>query len=80
MRQMRGSQPYSAVEAIPDRGLYLRVLVPVQTIALADGGRMLQLLQPVPAQLARDAETVQAGSREYQELLLARWAQAPLRA
>ena len=29
-------------------------------------------MQPVPEQLARDAETVQAGYREYQELLLSR--------
>ena len=33
---------------------------------------MLQLLQRVPQQLALDAEIVQAGQREYQELLLAR--------
>ena len=33
---------------------------------------MLQLLQPVPAQLAQDAEAVQSGYREYQELTLSR--------
>ena len=33
---------------------------------------MLQLLQPVPMQLAKDAERVQAGIEDYQELSLAR--------
>ena len=72
LRQLRQQQMYSAVEAIPDKGLYLRVLVPVNTISLAEDIRVLQLLQRVPAQLALDAETVQTGQREYQELLLAR--------
>jgi nitrogen fixation/metabolism regulation signal transduction histidine kinase len=33
---------------------------------------MLQLLQPVPRQLAKDAERVQAGYQDYQELSLSR--------
>lgn len=72
MRQLRQQLVYSAIEAIPDRGLYLRVLIPVNTISLADDMRVLQLLQRVPRQLALDAEIVQTGQREYQELLLAR--------
>ena len=72
MRQLRQQQNYSAIESIPDKGLYLRVLIPVNTISLADEMRVLQLLQRVPQQLALDAEIVQAGQREYQELLLAR--------
>ena len=72
LRQLRQQQMYSAVEAIPDKGLYLRVLVTVNTISLAEDMRVLQLLQRVPEQLALDAETVQTGQREYQELLLAR--------
>src|SRR5678815_3753837 len=72
LRQLRQQQIYSAVEAIPDKGLYLRVLVTVNTISLAEDMRVLQLLQRVPEQLALDAETVQTGQREYQELLLAR--------
>lgn len=72
MRQLRQQQVYSAIEAIPERGLYLRVLIPVNTISLADDMRVLQLLQRVPRQLALDAEIVQTGQREYQELLLAR--------
>ncbi len=72
LRQLRQQQVYSAVEAIPDKGLYLRVLIPVNTISLAEEMRVLQLLQRVPQQLALDAEIVQTGQREYQELLLAR--------
>ncbi|HYK12926.1 MAG TPA: ATP-binding protein [Burkholderiales bacterium] len=72
LRQLRQQQTFSAVEAIPDKGLYLRVLVTVNTISLAEDMRVLQLLQRVPEQLALDAETVQTGQREYQELLLAR--------
>lgn len=72
LRQLRLQQNYSAIEAIPDKGLYLRALVPVNVVSLMEDARVLQLLQPVPRQLALDAEIVQAGQREYQELLLAR--------
>src|SRR6185295_10065554 len=54
------------------KGLYLRVLLPVNPISLMEEARVLQLLQRVPQQLALDAEIVQTGQREYQELLLAR--------
>ena len=72
MRQLRQQQTYSAIEAVPDKGLYLRVLLPVNPISLTEEARVLQLLQRVPQQLALDAEIVQTGQREYQELLLAR--------
>jgi nitrogen fixation/metabolism regulation signal transduction histidine kinase len=72
LRQLRLQQSYSAIEAIPDKGLYLRVLVPVNVVSLTEDMRVLQLLQSVPQQLAQDAEIVQTGQREYQELLLAR--------
>ncbi len=72
MRQLRMQKNYSAVESIPDKGLYLRVLVPVNSINITDDLLILQLLQPVPRQLAIDAETVQTGQSEYQELQLAR--------
>src|SRR6478672_9331192 len=72
LRQLRLQQAYSAVESLPDKGLHLRVLVPVNPISLAEDMRVLQLLQQVPTQLALDAETVQTGYREYQELLLSR--------
>lgn len=72
MRQIRLQKSYSVIEAIPDKGLYLRALAPVNVISLAEGTRVLQLLQAVPQQLAHDAEVVQTGYREYQELQLSR--------
>ncbi len=72
LRQIRLQRTYSVIEAIPERGLYLRALVPVNVPTLAEETRVLQLLQAVPRQLAQDAEIVQAGYREYQELQLSR--------
>lgn len=72
MRHIRIQKPYGAIEPTADKGLYLRVVVPVNVLSLREDIRMLQLLQPVPAQLAKDAERVQAGFQDYQELTLSR--------
>jgi PAS domain S-box-containing protein len=72
MQKVRLQQTYSAIEALPDRGLYLRVIAPVNMLELTEDTRVLQLLQPVPPQLAEQAEILQAGYREYQELQLSR--------
>jgi nitrogen fixation/metabolism regulation signal transduction histidine kinase len=72
LRQVRLQKSYGQIESLPERGLYLRVLAPVDVVSLTDDARVLQLLQSVPKQLAQDAEVVQAGYREYQELQLAR--------
>ena len=72
MRKLRLQQTYAAIESLPERGLFLRVIAPVNVLTLADDPRALQLMQPVPEAIGRDAETVQAGYREYQELLLSR--------
>jgi PAS domain S-box-containing protein len=69
-RQVRLQQPYRGVESDADRGLRLRVVIPInrspgETV-------LLQLVQPVPTQLARDAETVQGIYQDYQELSLSR--------
>ena len=63
-------QPYSAIEALGEGGLQLRVLVPVNDVTGAT--LLLQLIQPVPRALARDAQTVQEIYRDYQELSLSR--------
>ncbi len=70
--QVRQQQPYSNVEEAGDRGLVMRVLVPVYTSALTGETRVLQLVQPVPASLARDAQSVQQAYREYQQISLSR--------
>lgn len=72
MRHIRTQKAYSVIDTIDDKGLYLRVLVPVNVLSLEEDIRVLQLLQPVPTQLAEDAERVQAGFRDYQELSLSR--------
>ena len=70
VRQVRMQQPYGAIEAVGEGGLQLRVLVPVNDVSGSTS--LLQLVQPVPPQLARDAQTVQEIFRDYQELSLSR--------
>lgn len=72
LRELRSRRSYSGAESIPGKGLYLRVLVPISTLSLAEDLKVLQLLQPVPKELAQDAEALQSGYREYQELALSR--------
>ncbi|MBZ0104757.1 MAG: HAMP domain-containing protein [Sulfuricella denitrificans] len=72
LRQVRQQQPFSVIEPITGKGLYLRVVLPVNVLTLSEDMRILQLLQPVPKRLASDAETVQAVYRDYQELSYSR--------
>ena len=72
LRQIRLQQKVTSIEAIPDRGLYLRVIVPVNVLTIADDTRVLQVLQHVPETIAKDAEIVEAGYKDYQELQFAR--------
>jgi nitrogen fixation/metabolism regulation signal transduction histidine kinase len=72
LRQVRAQQPVRSIESIPDRGLYLRVIVPVNVLTITEDIRILQVLQRVPTAIAQDAKIVEAGYRDYQELLLAR--------
>lgn len=71
LRQAR-YQEYGKIEPIPDKGLYLRVLVPVNTAELSGETRILQLMNPVPKALSRTAESVQEVYQDYQELSFTR--------
>ena len=71
-RQARQNRGYSTLEGAPDKGLSLRVLVPVAALSIAEDERLLQLKQRVPPTLARDAEAVQEVYRDYKELSLSR--------
>ncbi|MFO1305405.1 MAG: ATP-binding protein [Burkholderiales bacterium] len=71
LRLARLQQAYSKIEQAADGGLVLRVVVPVNTEALASQ-RLLQIIEPVPKALAQDAERVQAGVRDYQEISFSR--------
>ncbi len=66
---LRGN--FSRVDTLPDDSLILRVLVPIRS-GWSSEKQVLQFIQPVPKQLAADAETVQAVYRDYQELSLSR--------
>ena len=70
--QVRQQQPYSRIEEEAERGLIMHVLVPVYTSALAGETRVLQLVQPVPTSLARDAQAVQLAYQEYQQIAVSR--------
>jgi nitrogen fixation/metabolism regulation signal transduction histidine kinase len=72
LRQVRQQQPVTSIESIPERGLYLRVILPVNVLTIADDIRVLQLVQRVPAAIAQDAQLVQKGYTDYNQLLLAR--------
>ena len=62
----------SSVEPIENKGLYLRVLVPVISQDVATEPRILQLLQPVPQSLASTAEGVQGVYQDYRKLSFSR--------
>lgn len=60
-------------------GLHLRVVVPVDTpdklaanLGVSSDTRWLQVIEAVPEQIARNANQVQQGFRDYQELALSR--------
>jgi len=72
LRQMRADGWYGAIEAGPEKGLLLRVMVPLPSTPGAGDPPVLVLIRAVPANLARDAEAVQTGYRQYQELTLSR--------
>ena len=71
IRQARTPQGLSGVEG-EEETMFLRVLLPVSPREMFEEPRILQLTQSVPANLALDAEAVQAVYRDYQELQLAR--------
>src|SRR5690606_34442275 len=67
------------VLASGDLGLHLRVVLPVRSLdrvssalGVSPETRWLQVIQPVPEQIARNANQVQQGFRDYQELALSR--------
>ena len=74
LRLARLQQPYSKVEQTTDGGLILRVIVPVNTEESLNPLKLMQIIEPVPKALAQDAERVQAGVRDYQELSFSRTA------
>ncbi|HKW81472.1 MAG TPA: ATP-binding protein [Casimicrobiaceae bacterium] len=72
LRRARLQQTYAAIDQSVDQGLLLRVVVPVNAADPGEPLRLLQVVEPVPRQLQQDAEKVQAGYRDYQEISFSR--------
>ncbi|GAB2179978.1 ATP-binding protein [Denitratisoma sp. agr-D3] len=70
LRQARQSQGNSWVEGDASQGMTVFVLVPV--ISGLGSESYLQLSQPVPAAIARSADSVESAYRDYQGLQLGR--------
>ncbi|MEY4649887.1 MAG: hypothetical protein RL191_1055, partial [Pseudomonadota bacterium] len=63
---------YGKIEPIKNKGLYLRVLAPINGTAVSNERLILQSLQPVPDSLSTIAESVQAVFQDYQKLSYSR--------
>lgn len=72
LKQVRGGKPITQVDTDSTGNLQLRVLVAVTSPDISLEPRILQLVQPAPAALSKDAESVQAVYRDYEQLKLAR--------
>ncbi|MEP6943307.1 MAG: HAMP domain-containing protein, partial [Betaproteobacteria bacterium] len=72
LRRARLQQTYSKIEQLPDQGLMSRVVVPVNGADPQNPLRLLQVVEPVSKQLQADAEKVQAGFNDYQEISFSR--------
>ena len=72
LRTARLQRGYTTIDALSGGALGLRTIVPIESLTLAGEPRFLQLRAPVPANLARNAEAVEAAYRDYRELALAR--------
>lgn len=64
--------PYTNLEKPTDKGLMMRVVVRIPSPELSQKERILEMLQPVPRQLATDAELVEQVRNDYKSLSQAR--------
>jgi len=72
LRQARLNRGYGAVEPLGEKGLVLRVIVPLSSLTLIEEPRLLQLTQSVPQSISDYGESVQTVYRAYRELQLSR--------
>ena len=66
IRRARTQQSTASLDSLPDHGLVLRVVVPVNITDSADPLRALQLVQPVPRSMQESTDIVESGYRDYQ--------------
>ena len=69
--QARQLQPWSRLIATDGR-IQVKVVVAVSTVTVSERLRILQVVQPVPSQLASDAQQVETARQGYQELMISR--------
>lgn len=72
LRQARGNRGLTSIDALPDKPLGLRAIVPISGSAISDETRYLQLRQPVPQTLAKSAEAVEVVYGDYKKVALLR--------
>ena len=63
---------YGKIEPITNKGLYLRVLAPINEASVSNEKLILQILQPVPDSLSTIAESVQTVFQDYHKLSFSR--------
>ena len=63
---------YGKIEPISNKGLYLRVLAPINGASVSNERLILQILQPVPDSLSTIAESVQTVFQDYHKLSYSR--------
>ena len=63
---------YGKIEPITNKGLYLRVLAPINGASVSNERLILQILQPVPDSLSTIAESVQTVFQDYHKLSYSR--------
>ncbi|HQO28844.1 MAG TPA: ATP-binding protein, partial [Accumulibacter sp.] len=72
LRRARLERHVAVIESLSEKDLLLRALVVVPSPSLGGDVRILQLTDPVPANLATNANSVQSVYADYQELSLGR--------
>ena len=68
MKEALQKAAVKVAESLSDKVLYLRVVLPVPPRATFDAPQVLQVVQAAPKNIAADAQSVEAGIRDYQQL------------
>jgi nitrogen fixation/metabolism regulation signal transduction histidine kinase len=68
LRQAIRKLPVKVIETLSDRSLYLRAVIAVPFASSSDGLFALQVIMAVPKNLVADAQSVETGFRDYQQL------------
>ena len=72
LERINRDQAFRATETLNGKGMVLRVVLPAYPLSFNGERLTVQLMQPVPRQIAEDAELVDATRSEYRQLALSR--------